>query len=103
MGNGERKNPRTVTVTSDTVLTAYFQSVDVEEPTEPVPVIHAENGVIMITQLQQQETIEVCNLLGQVCFKGKAQDVLAVPVSTSGLYFVRIGKNLVRKVAVFKN
>ncbi|MBO7624107.1 MAG: T9SS type A sorting domain-containing protein [Bacteroidales bacterium] len=57
----------------------------------------------MITNLQQQETIEVCNLLGQVCFKGKAQDVLAVPVSTSGLYFVRIGKNLVRKVAVFKN
>lgn len=101
--NGERTNPRTVTVTSDTVLTAYFQTVDVEEPTEPVPMIHSENGVIMITNLQQQETIEVCNLLGQVCFKGKAQDVLAVPVSTSGLYFVRIGKNLVRKVAVFKN
>ena len=101
--NGERKNPRTVTVTSDTVLTAYFQSVDVEEPTEPVPMVHSENGVIMITNLQQQETIEVCNLLGQVCFRGRAQDVLAIPVSTSGLYFVRIGKKLMRKVAVFKN
>ena len=95
-----RDNPRTVTVTSDTVFKAIFLPVGVEETEEVLHSIFSEPGKIVISGLKQQEIIEVYNVMGQIHFRGVAQDAVVIPVSSCGIYFVRIGNNAVRKIAV---
>ena len=94
---GSTSNPYTLTVTGDTVITAYFVSEGggtegIDDVDESDIQIHAECGSIVVNGIEN-ENVQVFNMVGR-------------PVGThalpTGVYFVKIGNHSARKIVVVR-
>lgn len=103
--NGETQNPYTLTVTSDTLITAVFS------PQDPVSIndvmrtyyeVSAEQGTIVVKDAEG-ENVRVFDVAGRLHYQGLvATEVWRLGVSNVGLYFVQIGQNPAQKVVVVR-
>ena len=99
-------NPRTVTVTSDISLTAYFAS----DNTQDISYIDGEEGVMIWTSTGsihiagcEGERVQVYDMMGRTLFSTVShQPTIDIPNCHAGVYVVRVGSRPARKVAVVR-
>lgn len=102
--DGNADNPRTVTLTQDTVFIAYFEPYN---DTDTVGIqtvapggIHAcsRDGIIFVDGAEGLE-IRVYDMMGRRVYVGTKPQI---PVPTAGIYLVKVGLHFAKKVAVLK-
>ena len=100
--DGNTDNPRTLTLTSDVSLTAYFVSnAGLSEPSDDGVSVSSINGRIVVGGVVN-ERVYVCDVLGRVLSSAIADGSATIEVPQNGVYFVKIGNRPTRKVLVFK-
>lgn len=107
--DGNTQNPRSITVTKDTILIAFFnQSIGIKDVDEVETIIkvypNPAKSQITITGLKQTDDILIINTVGQVVkHYNNVSETITINIAdlSQGLYFVKIG-NIVRKLMVEK-
>lgn len=100
--DGNTDNPRTLTLTSDVSLIAYFvDKVGLSEPSDDGVSVRSINGRIIVEGVAN-ERVYVCDVLGRVLKNTIADGTATIEVPDSGVYFVKIGNRPTRKVLVLK-
>jgi hypothetical protein len=100
--DGNTDNPRTLTVESDTTIIGYFASnsgtefVDDIEDTKPY--IYTVNSSIIVDNTGNEEVI-VYDIKGRMIFNKKANRC-SIDVPSSGIYIVKVGHQITKKVLV---
>ena len=100
--DGNTDNPRTLTVTTDTVLVAEFQSGE--------GITEAENDGIVISTLAGRvvirgvvdEKVFVTDVLGRVIYNATVNERAEIAVRNRGIYFVKVGNHSAQKVVVVR-
>ena len=92
-------NPRTVELVSDTVMVAYFVAKDDAVPDYAVSEWHcsAQDGMLHVSGVAG-ELVSVSDVTGRMLYRGVADGEVAIPLSASGVYLVKVGDRPVRKV-----
>lgn len=100
--DGNTQNPRTLTVTQDTVLIAYFASnqsiVDAEND---IISIRTANGHILLEGINGEQAY-VTDVLGRVVYNATVNERAEIAVKNQGVYFVKIGSRPAQKVVVIR-
>ncbi len=107
--DGNTQNPRSITVTKDTILIAFFnQSIGIKDVDEVKTIIkvypNPAKSQITITGLEQTDDIQIINTIGRVVkHYNNVSETITINIAdlSQGLYFVKIG-NIVRKLVVEK-
>ena len=98
--DGNTDNPRTLTVTADTVLVAEFQSGEgINETANDGIAVGALAGRIVI-QGVADEKVFVTDVLGRVIYNATVNERAEIAVKNQGIYFVKIGIRPAQKVVV---
>ena len=97
------QNPRTFTVSADATYIAYFVSTQgIEDIEDAGIIVYAKDYKIHIDEAIG-EKITVYTIDGRtIASLPKATEHVAIPVTTTGVYIVKIGAHLARKVVVIK-
>ena len=91
--DGNTQNPRSLTVTGDISLTAYFVSTQgIEDVDENTVVVYVDNGKVKVIG-SKEEPVRVFNMIGQQMNNN------ALP---TGVYMVKIGSLPARRVVVIR-
>ena len=101
--DGNTQNPRSITVTQDTVIIAFFtsnQGISEAEDEEDV-VLQPLNGQIVIDGLVA-EHVFVADVVGRMVYNATITGRTTISVHNSGVYFVKVGTRPARKVVVVK-
>ena len=104
--NGETQNPYTLTVTSDTLITAVFSSqggpANIDDAMWTAYETLAEQGTIVVKNAEG-EGVRVFDVAGRLHYQGRVTTtVWRLDVSTAGIYFVQIGNTPTQKVVVVR-
>ena len=100
--DGNTDNPRTLTVTTDTVLVAEFQSGEGMTEAENDGIsIRTANGHILLEGVSG-ERVYVSDVLGRVFFNATVNERAEIAVRNRGVYFVKIGSHPAQKVVVVR-
>ncbi len=98
--DGNTQNPRTLTVTQDTVLIAYFASnQSIAEAENDIISIRTANGHILLEGVGN-ERVYVSDVLGRVIYNATVNEKAEIAVKNQGIYFVKIGSRPAQKVVV---
>ena len=100
--DGNTQNPRTLTVTQDTMLIAYFVSNQgiAEAENDNIP-IRTANGNILLEGVSN-EHVYVSDVLGRVVYNATVNEKAEIAVRNRGVYFVKIGSRPAEKVVVIR-
>lgn len=104
--NGETQNPYTLTVTSDTLITAVFSlqdgPVDISDVMWTNYEVSAEQGAIIVKDAEG-ESVRVFDVAGRLHYQGRVEtEVWRLGMSTVGIYLVQIGQTPAQKVVVVR-
>lgn len=100
--DGNTQNPRTLTVTQDTVLIAYFTSNQgIAEAENDIISVRTANGNILLEGVSG-ERVYVSDVLGRVIYNATVNERAEIAVRNSGVYFVKVGNRPARKVVVVR-
>ena len=97
-------NPRTVTVTGNATYTAHFQpTVGIEDVTNPSPNIYSYANNIVVDNAEGS-SVEIYDMTGKLIVYEACNDSdhRVFAVSSSGIYVVRTGNGVTRKVTVIR-
>lgn len=105
--DGDTTNPRTLTVTSDTVFTAYFILTgtrhDTTQSIQPVVSVNynmsSENGYIVIDGAAGEKVV-ILDVLGRVVVNSRAGEFAKFGMPAKGVYLVRVGNSPYSKIIV---
>ena len=98
--DGNTQNPRSLTVTQDTVLIAYFTSNQgIAEADNDNISIRSSNGHILLKGISN-ERVHVSDVLGRVVYNATVNEKIDIAVRNRGVYFVKVGNRPARKVVV---
>ena len=98
--DGNTQNPRTLTVTQDTVLIAYFASnQSIAEAEKDNVSIRTANGHILLEGINGEQAY-VTDVLGRVVYNATVNERAEIAVKNQGIYFVKIGSRPAQKVVV---
>ena len=97
------QNPRNITVNSDITLTAYFvANAGIDNIDDAGIIVYAKDYQIHIDEAIGKE-ITIYTIDGRtIASLPKATEHVAIPVTTTGVYIVKIGAHLARKVVVIR-
>ena len=102
--DGNNENPRVLTVVSDTIVVAYFEST-----TQEVGSVDAQNVIIrsqdgqIVVENSNDNTVTLYDANGRIlATKQDHGTTLSFDVLTSGTYLVKIGNHPARKVVVIR-
>lgn len=101
--DGNTQSLRTLTVTEDTTLIAFFasnQGISEAEDEEDV-VLQSSHGQIVIDGLIA-ERVFVADVVGRVVYNATVTGRTAIAVPNSGVYFVKVGTRPAHKIVVVK-
>ncbi len=100
--DGVKENPRTVTMTNDLTLVAYFKGTGVGELSEPALSVYPNPAKesIRIEGLEGEREVRIYNSLGDLVKVTTATDNKEIGIEelASGLYLVRCGNQTLRFV-----
>lgn len=100
--DGNTQNPRTLTVTQDTVLIAYFASNQgIADAENDIISIRTANGHILLEGINGEQAY-VTDVLGRVVYNATVNERTAIAVKNQGIYFVKIGSRPAQKVVVIR-
>ena len=100
--DGNTQNPRTLTVTQDTVLIAYFTSNQgIAEAESDNISIRTANGHILLEGIGN-ERVYVSDVLGRIVYNTTVNEKADIAVKNRGVYFVKVGNRPAQKVVVIK-
>ena len=100
--DGNTQNPRTLTVTQDTVLIAYFASNQViAEAENDNVIIRTANSHILLEGVSG-ERVYVSDVLGRVIYNATVNERAEIAVKNRGVYFVKVGNRPAQKVVVIR-
>lgn len=100
--DGNTQNPRTLTVTQDTVLIAYFASnQSIAEAEKDNVSIRTANGHILLEGINGEQAY-VTDVLGRVVYNATVNERAQIMVKNQGIYFVKIGSHPAQKVVVIR-
>ena len=100
--DGNTQNPRTLTVTQDTVLIAYFTSNQgIAEAENDNISIRTANGHILLEGIGN-ERVYVTDVLGRVIYNATVNERAEIAVRNRGIYFVKVGNHSAQKVVVVR-
>ena len=101
--DGNTNNPRTITVTADATYVAYFTSnAGIDDIDDAGIIVYAKDYQIHIDEAIGEE-ISIYSIDGRtVVSLPRATEHVAIPVTTTGVYIVRIGNYPARKVVVIR-
>ncbi len=98
--DGNTQNPRSITVTQDTILIAFFTSNQgIAEAENDNISIRTANGHILLEGVSN-ERVFVTNVLGRVIYNAIVKETAEIAVRNRGVYFVKVGNHPARKVVV---
>ena len=98
--DGNTQNPRTLTVTQDTVLIAQFTSNQgIAEAENDNISIRTANGHILLEGVGN-ERVYVSDVLGRVIYNATVNEKAEIAVKNQGVYFVKIASHPAQKVVV---
>ncbi len=98
--DGNTQNPRTLTVTQDTVLIAYFTSNQgIADAGNDNIIIRTTNGHILLEGIGN-ERVYVSDVLGRVIYHSSVNEKTDIAVKNRGVYFVKVGNRSAQKVVV---
>ena len=98
--DGNTENPRTVTVTGNITYTAYFESIQGIGDIDLAEImIYSTNGRIVVQGAEGKE-MRVFDITGREVVKATRDG--ETPVLPTGVYLVKVGTLLTRKVAVMR-
>ena len=101
--DGNTQSLRTLTVTEDTTLIAFFasnQGISEAEDEEDV-VLQSSNGQIVIDG-HVADRVFVADVVGRMVYNATVTGRTTIAVPNSGVYFVKVGTRPARKVVVVK-
>ena len=100
---GSTNNPFTLTVTTDTVITAYFVSDSDTEGIDDINTsdirVYSVDGHIVVDDAKG-ETVHIHDMMGREVFR--ANDADKTSALPGGVYLVKIGNHPARKVVVIR-
>ena len=100
--DGNTQNPRTLTVTQDTVLIAYFApNQGIAEAESDNISIRTANGHILLEGIGN-ERVYVSDVLGRVIYHSSVNEKADIAVKNRGVYFVKVGNRPAQKVVVIR-
>ena len=100
--DGNTQNPRTLTVTQDTILIAFFTSNQGIAETENDNIsIRTANGHILLEGVGI-ERVYVSDVLGRVIYNATVNERAEIAVRNCGVYFVKVGNRPAQKVVVVR-
>ena len=100
--DGNTQNPRSLTVTQDTVLIAYFASNQgIDEAENENITVRTANGHIMLEGING-ERVYVSDVLGRVVYNATVNEKTEISVHNRGVYFVKVGNRPAQKVVVIR-
>ena len=100
--DGNTQNPRTLTVTQDTVLIAFFASNQgIAEAENDNISVRTVNGHILLEGVSN-ERVYVSDVLGRVVYHATVNERAQIMVKNQGVYFVKIGSRPAQKVVVIR-
>ena len=100
--DGNTDNPRTLTVTTDTILVAEFQSGEgIDEAENDGISISALAGHIVI-QGVTNKSVFIADVLGRVVYYATVNERAEIAVRNRGVYFVKVGNRPAQKVVVVR-
>ena len=100
--DGNTQNPRTLTVTQDTVLIAYFTSNQgIAEAENDIISVRTANGHILLEGVGN-ERVYVSDVLGRVIYNATVNERAEIAVRNRGVYFVKVGSRPAQKVVVVR-
>jgi len=97
------QNPRDITVNSDITLTAYFAAnAGIDDIDDAGIIVYAKDYIIHIDEAIGEE-ISVYTIDGRtIASLPRATEHLTIPVTTTGVYIVKVGDHPARKVVVMR-
>lgn len=97
------QNPRTFTVSTDATYIAYFVSTQSIEDIDNSGIIVFAKGYQILIDKAIDKEITIYTIDGRtIASLQKATEHVTIPVTTTGVYFVRIGDHPARKVVVIR-
>lgn len=101
--DGNTNNPRTITVTADATFVAYFTSnAGIDDIDDAGINVYAKDYQIHIDEAIGED-ITVYTIDGRaIATLPKATEHIAIPVTNTGVYIVKIGRHAARKVVVIR-
>lgn len=103
--NGAEENPYTFTVYNDVNLVATFQQgIGIDNHQGSEWYAFAQNGSIILKNLPEGELVSVYDMLGKLLYTADSafENDLRIAVPSSGVYAVRVGNSMIKKVVVTK-
>ncbi|MCQ2350260.1 MAG: leucine-rich repeat domain-containing protein [Paludibacteraceae bacterium] len=97
--DGDTVNPRTITLTSDTTLIAYFVSETGIEVAESLVQIYSNENTIYINGAEG-EALVIYDVYGRVIYQGAAEDNKPYEMPQPGVYMVKVGDYPTQKVVI---
>ena len=100
--DGNTQSLRTLTVSEDTILTAFFasnQDIDEAENEDFRVITHGERIVI---EGAAGERVFVSDVLGRIVYNTTVNEKAEIAVRNRGIYFVKVGNRPARKVIVMQ-
>lgn len=109
--DGNTEDFRTITVTADATYTAYFRTategIDDVEATDNIKIYTRGNTIVIDFSRQQvadsRQSVVVYDVMGRVIKQaadGCQQAAVEIPVTSAGVYMVKVGERTSRKVVV---
>lgn len=97
---GDTSNPRTVHITSDTLIIASFVEVvdDIETAESSVQIFTKENSIYV--NGSEGESLIVFDVYGRIIYQGTAEDNKPYKLPQTGVYMVKVGESPVQKVVI---
>ena len=100
--DGDTNAMRTVTVASDTMFTAIFENLGIEQTDMSNVTIYA-NGNVIVVDGAEGMTVRVFDALGRVAAVSEAKsESVRIAVNTTGIYLVQVGNAPARRVMVMR-
>ena len=100
--DGNTQNPRTLTVTQDTILIAFFTSNQgIAEAENENVTIRTAKGHILLEGIGN-EFVYVTDVFGRVVYNATVNERAEIAVRNCGVYFVKVGNHSAQKVVVVR-
>ena len=103
--NGAEDNPYYFTVYGDVNLIANFaEGVGVSDYLKEDWYLFAQGGYIVLRNIPTDEPIQIYDMVGKLLYSAQSSEEREkkIPVSTAGVYLVRVGEQSLKKIVVTK-
>ncbi len=100
--DGNTDNPRTITVEQDSTFTAYFQLIDgINDPDMPAISIYSSDNHIVVTNAEGFP-VQIFDMSGRLIVRESriTESVREYTILAPGVYLVKVGDNVVKKVTI---